>query len=445
MSDPAHANHCLLILLDGLADQAHPELGGLTPLAAAPTPNLDRLAAAGSCGMHHALAPGAALSSEAAHFAMMGYDLAEFPGRALFEALGQGLVPGPDEVVVMARLMSVERDGDALRIIKRKPAVPAEELETLCAPIASFGGPEGSLAFHPAKGAWGVLVMRGGLSDAVTDSDPLYEDRPLLAVRPWAEMADDLAARRTARLLNAYLLNAHLRLSDLPLNFSRQRMGRLPVNAVATQRAGRARAIEPMGRRWGLKVKSISSSGIYAGLFKYIGGKGQVVDYLDDPGRDLAAKLDLALEQLDGLDLIHVHSKAPDEAAHAKDPKAKRDAIAALDAGLGPFLKRLADRPDILVAVTGDHATPAAGPMIHSGQPSPLILHGPGCWRDRVEAFSEVDCAAGCLGLLRGRELMLTIINAMGRAKLWGLRDVPQDRPYYPAPGVEPLTLNNRK
>ena len=83
--------------------------------------------------------------------------------------------------------------------------------------------------------------------------------------------------------------------------------------------------------------------------------------------------------------------------------------------------------------------------MIHSGQPSPIILHGPGCWRDRVEAFSEVDCAAGSLGLLRGRELMLTIINAMGRAKLWGLRDVPQDRPYYPAPDVEPLTLNNRK
>ena len=134
-------------------------------------------------------------------------------------------------------------------------------------------------------------------------------------------MADDLAARRTARLLNAYLLNAHLRLSDLPLNFSRQRMGRLPVNAVATQRAGRARAIEPMGRRWGLKVKSISSSGIYAGLFKYIGGKGQVVDYLDDPGRDLAAKLDLALEQLDGLDLIHVHSKAPGRGGPRQGPQ----------------------------------------------------------------------------------------------------------------------------
>src|SRR5439155_504664 len=41
----------LLIIFDGLADRPAPELDGKTPLEAARTPNLDRLAAAGINGL----------------------------------------------------------------------------------------------------------------------------------------------------------------------------------------------------------------------------------------------------------------------------------------------------------------------------------------------------------------------------------------------------------
>ena len=80
----------VIFLLDGLADRAHDVLGGRTGNEAAETPNLDRLAAQGSCGLLYAVGPGRAPSSEVAHWSLLGYREDEFPGRAVFEALGRG-------------------------------------------------------------------------------------------------------------------------------------------------------------------------------------------------------------------------------------------------------------------------------------------------------------------------------------------------------------------
>src|SRR5712691_5961547 len=83
--------HAIVVfLLDGLADRAHESLGGRSGLEAAQTPQLDRLCAAGSCGVLYAIGPGRAPSSEVAHWSMFGYRPDEFPGRAVFEALGRG-------------------------------------------------------------------------------------------------------------------------------------------------------------------------------------------------------------------------------------------------------------------------------------------------------------------------------------------------------------------
>src|SRR5213592_417456 len=77
----------VVFLLDGLADRAHESLGGRSGLEAAETPNLDRLAASGSCGVLYAIGPGRAPSSEVAHWSMLGYRPDEFPGRAVYAAL----------------------------------------------------------------------------------------------------------------------------------------------------------------------------------------------------------------------------------------------------------------------------------------------------------------------------------------------------------------------
>jgi 2,3-bisphosphoglycerate-independent phosphoglycerate mutase len=428
------ARKCLLILLDGLADRAHDSLDGRTPLEAADTPCLDRLAREGSCGRFHAAAPGTALSSEAAHFLMMGYPPEELPGRGALEALGHGVELAPGEVALLAHLAVLEpRDGE-LAFAGRSPALPAPEAAGLMEAVAAWEGAGGRARLAPTGAASGILALAGpGLSPRITDSDPLQPGRPLLLPRPWAEAAGEAGARTAARLLAGYLAWAHRTLEAHPLNRERRERGEPAVNGVVTQRAGRLEPLEPLDLRWGLRVLSLASAPIYRGVFTALGAEAELMAQGPDPEADLAAKLAAAWRRLADRDLIHVHTKAPDEAAHAKDPAAKAAAVAALDRGLAGLAER-ARKAGVLVVVTGDHATPSSGNMVHSGEPSPLLMWGPGVWRDQVAEFCEAAVGAGSLGLLRGPELMRTVLCALDRAKLAGLRDHPQDLPYHPGP-----------
>ena len=55
-------------------------------------------------------------------------------------------------------------------------------------------------------------------------------------------------------------------------------------------------------------------------------------------------------------------------------------------------------------------------------EPVPVSIVGPTVRLDGISSFDEVRAAAGCLGLLPGSELMLTLLNYSNRAILLGHR-----------------------
>jgi len=110
----------------------------------------------------------------------------------------------------------------------------------------------------------------------------------------------------------------------------------------------------------------------------------------------------------------------------------KQTVIALLDQGLDELIREVEKRDDLLVAVTADHSTPSSSTLIHSGEPVPVVLVGPNVRRDEVAAFDEISAAAGCLGILRGKELMLMIINCSDRSTLLGHRLGSTGKPYTP-------------
>src|SRR2546421_7766817 len=122
----------VVFLLDGLADRAHESLGGRSGLEAAMTPNLDRLCSGGSCGVLYAIGPGRAPSSEVAHWSMFGYRPDEFPGRAVFEALGRGQDVTAEDDFAYAALRPAERREDGWRLtVPPDPEGDAAEAEAL--------------------------------------------------------------------------------------------------------------------------------------------------------------------------------------------------------------------------------------------------------------------------------------------------------------------------
>jgi 2,3-bisphosphoglycerate-independent phosphoglycerate mutase len=110
----------------------------------------------------------------------------------------------------------------------------------------------------------------------------------------------------------------------------------------------------------------------------------------------------------------------------------KKSAIEAIDSVLGPLVERVEKREDLLVVVTGDHATPSSGPLIHSGEAIPIVIAGgPNVLVDEVKSFHERAAIAGGLGRVLGTDLMPLLLNFTDRVRLHGVRHQRQMRPYW--------------
>lgn len=423
---------CILILLDGAGDRSYRRLGHQTPLQAAATPNLDRLAALGSNGLYHAAAQGQALPSENAHFAIFGYPPEYFPGRGALEALGAGIALDKADVAVLAHLASLKRQGCHLLLTDGTPSFSAAEADQLFAGLQPWENQGVRIDFTRTERLRGILTLRGAVSPQVTDTDPVAHGRPIAASQAWHDATEKPAARRTAQALNAYLGFLYRRLDALPLNRRRIARGEPPINGMVTHRAGRLKTVPPFEQQNGLRGLSIASGIVYHGLGAYLGLDCRKTSDSGDPGADLAKRLTEAAQALNRYDFVHVHTKTPDEAAHAKDPLAKKAVLESLDRGIGRAIGPLLADPEVLIIATADHSTPSSGPLIHSGESVPLTFCGNGVRRDRVRTFDEISAAGGVLGPVRGRELMYLILNHLDRAKLRGLMDTPVDQPYWP-------------
>lgn len=424
---------CLLLLLDGLGDRSLPELGGRTPLQAAHTPNMDRLAAAGGNGLFHAARMGQALPSENAHFTIFGYGLEEFPGRGALEALGAGLELGTRDVAILAHLCSVaERDGALWQERDIVPEVTEEEAAQLMEAVGEYASDGVEVRLLREKGLFGVLRLRGKVSRHVTDTNTMRDGVPMSAVEAWREYENDSSTVRTVRVLKGYLSWAWRTLEAHPVNAARRERGQAPVTGVVTQRAGRRKLVTPFAERYGLRGMTVASDTIYMGLAEYLGLSGLRDADTGDPGTDFSRRIGLAREALAEHDYVHVHTKAPDVAAHTKDPARKVEVIEALDRALGEHLEELLADESVLLALTSDHSTPSCGALVHSGEPVPLTFAGRGVRVDGVDRFDEVSAASGALGTVRGREFMFLVLNYLDKAKLGGIRDTPLDQAFWP-------------
>jgi 2,3-bisphosphoglycerate-independent phosphoglycerate mutase len=192
-------------------------------------------------------------------------------------------------------------------------------------------------------------------------------------------------------------------------------------NVITLKWWGRPRPAPTFLERHGVTGSFIADSRFMHGLARAVGLQPLHAPETDDPAADLRRRLDLIRARLDdGETFVFSHLKATDAAGHTKDPAVKQRTIELLDGELGDLPT---DRA--IVCVTGDHATPTYPEVIHSGDPVPLIVAGPGVRPDPVESFGELECSRGILGHLRGPDLMPLLLNAADRPLFLGSRPTP--------------------
>jgi 2,3-bisphosphoglycerate-independent phosphoglycerate mutase len=431
----------ILILLDGVGDRSYKILNNRTPLQDAHTPNLDRLAQLGSNGLFHSSLIGRCLPSETAHYLLFGYDPHKFPGRGLLEAVGEGVSFGDGDVLSLAHLSSVTWHEGIPVLTHGRSSIKGDtrKIEQLLNAVTPYEtqGVRFNLCRTGPNDA--ILVISGDVSPHVSDSDPMVIGWPMAKVQPVFGNPEPEKAAKTADALNNYLSYCHSILTGHKVNRHRTEATLPSANFLATQRCGRRTPQEPFSELWGLKGMVIASGSVYMGLAHELGLKPFRVKDSEHPGEDLKERIRIAVSDTSH-DFIHVHTKAPDEAGHTKDPLRKKEVIALLDRGFDELVREVEERNDILVVVTADHSTPSSSTLIHSGEPVPVTLIGPNVRRDEVNAFDEISTASGCMGLLRGQELMLMVLNYADRSVLHGHRLGEKERRYFPST-YEPFKL----
>ena len=406
----------MLVILDGLGDRPIPGLGGQTPSEAAHTPVLDELARRGASGWHVPLGWGRAPTSELSHWALFGYAEQPFPGRAVLEGLGAGIDVPYGVAAMYGALRTSVSDGDLVRVTGRPAGGDGNDAARLLAELAPTAREHG-ITIQPLGGRGeSVLLFSGYASGEVSDSDPFFEHlHPWLRPVATAPEGEVLAAE-----LTAFLLSARAVLMASGVNAARITRGLPALDLLTTKWSGVRRPLPPFVELAGVAGATVTSSGLYRGFANALGLSRVDVPSGNDLTGEMAARVAAGAGLLDGgAAFVHVHTKATDEAGHTKQPFAKRDALEAIDAGLAPLLD-LAGRA--VVAVTGDHATPSTGGVMHTGDPTPFVVAGGAVRADRVTSFGEAPARRGDLGVLRATDVLPLLFSAANRPAFLGHR-----------------------
>lgn len=385
----------LLAVMDGVGDVSIPELGGRTPLEAAETPNLDRLAKRSALGQHIPVARGITPGSGPGHLALFGYDPVEnLVGRGALAALGIGFALQHGDLA--ARINFCTLDGNGVITDRRAGRISTEkctELVDLLRPIRISGV---TTYVEPVKEHRACVVFRGpGLSEAIHDTDP-----GLVGEKPLPVSATDPEAAFAAGVIEEFINKAMEALEGLS-----------PANGVLLRGFALYEELPSLQTLYRLDPAAVALYPMYRGVASLAGMKAYDADPPDLGGQTVAAARALA----EGRDFIFLHHKYTDSSGEDGDWKRKTAEIERFDAAL----PGLVDLDFDVVCITGDHSTPC--PMkLHSWHPVPVMIHGGPQRTGWNRRFTERECAAGALGTFRAMELMQMLLAAAGRLSKFG-------------------------
>lgn len=384
----------LFLIMDGLGGLPM-EPGGKTELETARTPNFDKFAAQGICGMLDPVHPGITPGSGPAHLGLFGYDPLEFDiGRGVLSALGVDFPLTDRDVAV--RLNFCTTDENDIVLDRRAGRIPTELNERLCEKIRKrvklSNGVQYFLETESEHRA--VLILRGdGLGGNVTDTDPQQT-----GVRWLPPRAEDEASRRTVKYVNEWLQQVREVLKD-----------ESPANMVLMRGFAKHEPLPGMEERYGLKSCAIAQYPMYRGLARLVG-----MEVLPRPETYQEMWQQLR-ENYGSYDFFFIHFKKTDSSGEDGDFNKKVKIIEEVDG----WASKLFDlNPDVVV-ITGDHSTPALL-KTHSWHPVPVVLWSKFSRADEVGQFGERYCNRGYLGRMPAQHLILIALANALRLKKYG-------------------------
>lgn len=362
----------LVMLCDGMADYPVEALGGKTPLEAAVTPTMDKLAETAEVGLVKTVADGMKPGSDVANLSVLGYDpMVYYTGRSPLEAGSIGIDMKKTDVSLRCNLVTLSDEPayeDKTILDYCADDISTAEAKILIDFIAEKLNND-EFSFYSGVSYRHCLIWNNGTLDIGTMTPPHdITGKPIMEYVPKHENA----AKLYELMKKSYEL-----LKDHPVNKARIERGLRPANSIWLWGEGVRANLDDFKEKYGLSGSMISAVDLLKGIGKFsnmavVNVEG-ATGYIDT---NFEGKAQAAIDEFKrGQDFVYIHVEAPDECGHRNEMENKVRSISLIDELiLGPVVDELRKMGDFKVLVTPDHPTPLAL-KTHTNDAVPFLIY----------------------------------------------------------------------
>ena len=417
------------VLLDGVGDLPHPNLAGKTPLGAANTPNLDRLAKNGTMGEVITVGKGIAPESDIAVFNMLGYKFKhdDYVGRGVVEAIGIGIDFKDGDLALRGNFATLNGDGV---IIDRRAGrnIEKQDAEAVSNEIEEkikFSDENTTVTKTPTIGHRLVIRIRsnGALSSNISNTDPSYGRvngmgiaravTDFLRIEKCLPLDEEPHTKLASKLVNELTEQSLDIMSKSKVNERRKENDKKLLNGMLLRDAGNTYPkVTPINDLHSMKFSCIVDMPVEIGISEILKMKtydaGGLTDYEE--------KAKVAAKAMDEQNAVYVHLKGPDEFGHDGDARGKMENIEEIDKRFFGTLLDNIDSSKVAVVISADHSTPCVNKG-HSADPVPLLISGNMVTSDDTQRFTETEAKKGRIGLIDGAQVITTGIDVIKSQK----------------------------
>ncbi len=391
----------VVVLGDGMADQPIEEIGNVTPMVYAKTPNLDRISKISEVGMVHTIPEGMTPGSDTANLSVLGYDPQKYySGRSPLEALNIGVPMKDTDIAIRCNLVTLSSEEavfEEKRILDHSSSeISTKDAAILLEEIKNKLGDE-IYSFYVGTSYRHCLIWGNGeILDLTAPHDI-----------PGKIIGSYLPENKKLRDM---MKKSYEILSKHPLNLERIEKGLHPANCCWFWGAGTKPALTDFSKKTGKKGMMISAVDLLKGIA--VGTNMGVANVEGANGgldTNYQGKMEAAVEALvnQGYDFAYIHVEAADEMGHQGDLQKKIKAIEYLDEQvIGPFIEKMNDiGMDFRMLVLPDHPTPICL-RTHTSDNVPYLLYDSTISLSGVEEYSEKTGASTKYFYAKGHELI---------------------------------------
>ena len=422
MADNNHVK-IVYVLLDGVGDLPHPDLDGKTPLEAAVTTNMDRLAKNGVMGQVISVGKGIAPESDIAVFNMLGYKFqhSDYAGRGVIEAIGIGVDFKDGDLALRGNFATLDNEE---RIIDRRAGrtIERDDAEKISKEIENeikFSNANTSVVVAPTIGHRIIVRLRDDkpLSSEITNTDPAYARvdgmgiakavSDFMRIEKCIPMEQTEDASNAAKLVNEFTEQSLEIMKKSDVNKQRSEKSKKLLNSILLRDAGNKYPnVKPINKLHAINFSCIVDMPVEVGISNILEMKmfnaGGLTDYEE--------KAKVAAQAMQTENAIYVHLKGPDEFGHDGDAVGKMKNIEEIDKRFFGTLLDNIDVTKIAVMISADHSTPCINKG-HSDDPVPLLISGDMITNDDSQRFTEEEGRKGTIGLIEGAQVVKTGID----------------------------------